>query len=164
MKRLLSISTAVACAAGLTACGGGDSTPVEGTDTSGTPATTAAAVVDVKKQEPKLATCLKGPVKGKLAVFAPTAKLATDEGGQSFSTAVAGSGVELILFPNAAAAQQGYKDAQNRLILLQQTQPAQYKKLAATAMEVQLNVLVIAPKGLAPAAAQPLASCVAQSQ
>lgn len=158
MTRPALIALAAATLA-LSACGRGNRT-VEGNPTP----TTATSGRTIADQIKSVDGCLGGPKKGKLKVFAPTLEQAISGGGGVLATAVAGAGVELIFWPTAAAAQGGFKDAQNRLISLQQTDAKGYAKLAAAALEVQQNVLIISPKGALPAAAGPkLSGCITSS-
>jgi len=158
MTRTVTISALLSGVFCLSACGG-STAPVEGQS-----ATTTPGQIDVRAQLLALRGCVKGPEKGKLAVFAPTVQLAESQGGGVISQSVAGTGIEFIAYPSAAAAQVGMRDAQNRLIGLQQQMPAKYAKIAATAFEAQGNVLIIAPKGPPPPKAGVLAaSCIASS-
>lgn len=142
----------LACCLGLSACGGGG----DGKTAKTKPRTVADQVRSIE-------TCLKSPRKGMLAVFRPTVEIAQREGGAATSVAVQKTGVQLIAFPTPEAAKVGFQDAQNRLIFLQQTKPKKYAKIRATAFEVQANVLIIAPRGLPPAAGRPLSACIVRS-
>ena len=147
----------------LSACGSGDRSPVEGTTTP-TSTTGKPSGRTIKDQIASLKSCTGNKKKGMIAAFAPTVKFARDQGGDATAVSVGGSGVELIAFPSAGVAGQGFKDAQDQLIGLQQTQPAKFAKLSGAALEVQQNVLVIAPKGgLKPAAGTKLTTCITAS-
>ncbi len=162
MTRATIVLLSVAALA-LTACGRGDRSPVEGSTTP-TTATTKGSGRTIADQIKSVETCVGGPKKGKLKVFAPTVEQATVNGGDVLATAVSGTGVELIFWPSVAAAQGGFKDAQNRLISLQQTDAKGYAKLIRTALEVQQNVLIIAPKGALPGPdGAKLTGCIAAS-
>lgn len=131
------------------------------TTTATTTATPSATPAQQRAQRLKL--CV-GTVTADVPTYAPTADLARSQGGDGFGATVGGAPVELIVFPTPAAAQVGFKDASDRLIALQQQDPAAYAKVAATQSQVVGTVLEIHPTGqLPPAAAAKVSGCIAAS-
>lgn len=146
------------CALALSACGGDGSDNPEGTNTATTKQRTIA---DQVRSVERCTGNVKG---GKLAVFSETVRLAEGQGGLSTSLKVEGSGVQLVAYPTTLSAMRGLDDARARLIQLQQQDAEGYRKLAATATDLQTNVVVIAPRGPLPGAANAkLADCIQRS-
>jgi len=156
MKRLAPLILVAALLAG---CGGGGSKTVEGTTVPPQVSTTDAT--PAVSQAERLRACLKGRPATPIGAFAGTAELAKSQGGAQFAARVDGGLVQLVVFPTADAAQTGFKDASDRLISLQQTQPAIYNQVSAMQSQVLGNVLQLTPYGPIPAtAAQTVTGCI----
>ncbi len=162
------LSLLVACALGLGACGGDDE-PVPGTTVPTAATQPDGAAPGPSDQANRMKSCLGGEQVTRVDVFEPTYELARSQGGAGFALMLgpekAPKQVEFIVFPDAATAQVGFEDAQNRLIELQQQKPEQYAQIAATAMQVVENVLEIVPTGApSPKVNGEIVGCVQQSR
>ena len=154
----------LAVAASLTLAACGASNPTAAPPPTATVTLAPGTPKSLKNQLAAISSCLGATPKGKLSVFAPTVGLAQGQGGDGLGVDVQGSGLELITWPTPAAAHVGFTDAQDRLISLQQREPAKYQKIARTALEVQQNVVIISPHGVLPGPVETkLAGCVASS-
>lgn len=148
------IATAILAVATLlvAGCGGGDQ-PVEGSTTPATATTTAttqtqpAKRVDGAQQVVALKPCVGGERTRTYKWFVPTVEYARSLGGDGFTVNVEDKPITLIAFPNAEAAQLGFKDISDRLIALQQKRPTDFAAVAATASQVIGNVLEVSTTG-----------------
>jgi hypothetical protein len=147
MKRIALLISA--CALGVSACGGEDDEPVQGS-TVPPPVTTQPAPTDVAKQITELKRCLGDKETTRVDVFEPTYAYAKSVGGGGFAVTLRKQQVEFLVLPDAGTAQTASKDASNQLIALQQTKPEAYQAIAATATQVIDNVVEIVPTGPTP--------------
>jgi hypothetical protein len=154
-----------ACAAlALAGCGGSGKAPVEGTTVPQAVTTQQQGTLNLATQTAKLKSCLGGKETTRVDVFEPTYQYAKANGGGGFAVMLGKKQVELLIFPDAAAAQTGFKDASNQLIALQQTKPDVYQQIAATQSQVLGNVLEIVPTGaLKPKTGDKIVGCIQQS-
>jgi hypothetical protein len=163
MKRLF-LSTGACAALALAGCGGSDNAPVEGTTVPQAVTTQQQGGLDFAKQTAKLKECLGGKETTRVDVFEPTYEYAKSNGGGGFAVMLGKKQVEFLVFPDAATAQTGFKDASNQLIALQQTKPDVYQQIAATQSQVLGNVLEIIPTGNTSAkVGEKILGCIQQS-
>jgi hypothetical protein len=168
-------AASVATALLVAGCGGGSNTPVEGNTTPPVvaPAQTTSQTTATVAPGPSAATTTPGqsaapaPTNGDATAqsaalraclttakdtspykwFQPTIDYARSLGGDGFAVTLAKKPVILITFPSAEAAQLGYKDIADRLIVLQQKRPSDYASVAATAAQAIGRVVEVATQG-----------------
>lgn len=180
------ISTAVVAVMGMLALAGcganGSDTPVDGQTSSSTTATTPITTpttatsatattstglppkIDAAAQLSILESCLGGTAAETYKWFQPTVDYAKSMGGNGFTVTLDGKPITLVVFPYVQAAQYGYKDIQQRLIVLQQKRPTDYATVAPTAAQAVGNVLEVATQGaLSATATNTINACVAKS-
>lgn len=130
----------------LAGCGdGSDATTVT------TPSRTTTVPSPVTAQIAALKECLGGEEVTRVDVFEPTYQYVQRNGGGGFAMMVGKQQVQLLVAPNEDVAQITFRDAQDQLIALQQSDPERYATLASAAMQVLAGrVVEIVPSGAPP--------------